>query len=98
MLNAMNDKKIVLISESGYNSEHDNFLNNLLDEGCELFCVVGKDCALWEDVMDEIAIGDGNNNRFITTTSHTDETEQEVIEFANNWTTKSPSGVKVVRI
>lgn len=92
------DRKFVLVSESGYSAEHDSMLERILDEGYELFCVVGKDCELWEEIMDEIAVGDGSEPRFITTTIHAGETEEEVIEFAHNWTTKVESGVKVVRI
>jgi len=94
----MEDRKLVLISKSGYSSNHDAFLVSLLDEGCELFCVIGKDCELWEDAMDEIAVGDGTNSRYITTTSHLGESVEAVISFAESWPTEPPSGVKVVSI
>jgi len=90
--------KVVLISESGYSSEHDELLLSFLDQGCELFCVVGKDCELWENVMDELAIGNGENSKYITTTSHPGESVKDVIEFANNFTTKSNGEVQIVRI
>ncbi len=95
---AMIDRRFVLISESGYSSQHDQFLATLLDEGYELFSVVGKDCELWEEIMDEIAVGNGSNVRYITTTSHVGETVEDVIEFAKNWSTEKSSGVKVVSI
>ena len=95
---AMMNKKFVLISDTGYDSMHDALLESILDDGYELFCAVGKDCELWEEIMDEIAVGDGTNPRFITTTSHADETEEEAINFANSWSTEVQSGVKVVRI
>lgn len=94
----MEDRKLVLISKSGYRSKHDAFLVSLLDEGYELFCVVGKDCELWEEIMDEVAVGDGTNSRYITTTSHPDESVEAVISFAESWPTEYPSGVKVVSI
>lgn len=90
--------KVVLVSESGYDEKHDELLNSFLDQEYELFCVVGKDCELWEEIMDEIAVGDGTNSRYITTTSHPNETELEVVEFAESFTTKSKSAVKIVRI
>lgn len=54
----MEDKKFVLISNSGYSTDHDSLLSSLLDDGYELFCAVGKDCELWEEAMDEMAVGD----------------------------------------
>ena len=52
-------RKVVLISETGYNREHDSLLSSFLDQKYELFCAVGKDCELWEEVMDELAVGNG---------------------------------------
>jgi flavodoxin len=92
------NSKVVLISESGYSKEHDELLISYLDQGYELFCVVGKQCELWEEIMDEIAVGNGTNSRYITTTSHPDETEEEVIEFAKSFGTNITTGVVVVRI
>ena len=90
--------KVVLISRNGYKKDHDTLLESFLDKGYELFCAVGKDCEMWEEVMDEIAVGNGENSRFITTTSHPDESEKEVIEFAKNFSTKKQAEVEVVRI
>lgn len=94
----MEDKKFVLIPNSGYSTDHDSLLSSLLDDGYELFCAVGKDCELWEEAMDEMAVGDGSNSRYITTTSHPGESVEEVVTFAESWPTKKPSGVKVVTI
>lgn len=94
----MKNKKVVLISKTGYSKEHDNLLVSFIDEGYELFCAVGIQCELWEEIMDEIAIGDGSNSRQITTTSHPGESEDEVIEFASNFSTSMHSGVDIVRI
>jgi len=91
-------RKVVLISDSGYSSQHDELLMSFLDRKFELFCVVGKDCQLWEDMMDELAVGNGENPRFITTTSHPDESPEDVIEFAEMFSTKFKSEVLVVRI
>lgn len=48
--------------------------------------------------MDEIAVGNGENVSYIITTSHPNESVNEVVEFASNFTTSSKSGVKVVCI
>lgn len=94
----MNNRKLVLISETGYQAKHDSLLLSLLDQGYELFCAVGLDCELWEETIDEIAVGDGNNPRHITTTSHPNETEEDVMEFANVFCASHSSGVDVIRI
>lgn len=94
----MKNTKLVLISDTGYHKKHDGLLRSLLDRGYELFCVVGLDCEVWEEVMDQIAIGNGNEPRYITTTSHPGETEKDVIEFATLFSISGDSGVDVVRI
>lgn len=90
--------KVVLISEHGYSSEHDALLLSFLDQKFELFCAVGKDCEIWEEIMDELAVGNGENSRFIVTTSHPEESAEEVIEFAKNFGDKSNGEVHVVRL
>lgn len=91
-------RKVVLISETGYNREHDSLLSSFLDQKYELFCAVGKDCELWEEVMDELAVGNGESPRYITTTSHSNESVDEVIEFAKFFGNELGEEVHVVRI
>ena len=79
-------KKVVLFSQNGYSEEHNELLNRLIDEKILLFCSVGKDCELWHDVMDEIFVGYGEERDFfMITTWHTDDTFDEVIEFAKDF-------------
>ena len=73
-------KKIVLLSNKKYSAESDDFLLSLINQGCELICFVGLDCESWEEAMDELAIGDGSNPKYITTTSHPAESIDEVIQ------------------
>lgn len=94
----MRNYKFVLVSETGYDKNHDQMLTSLLDQGYELFSVVGKDCQLWEEIMDEFSVGDGINSRFIVTTSHPDETVEEVIEFAKSFVTDHNSDVDVLHV
>ncbi|MEH6471968.1 MAG: hypothetical protein V7752_12035 [Halopseudomonas sp.] len=90
--------KFILISVTGYSADHNSLLTNLLDNGYELFCAVGKDCTHWEEVMDDLAVGDGTNSRYITTTSHPEETISDVVEFAKMFSTSKESDVKIVHI
>ncbi|WP_428242020.1 hypothetical protein [Gynuella sp.] len=94
----MKNRKLVLVSDTGYDQKHDDLLLSILDKGYELFCSVGVDCELWEAIMDELAVGDGNYPRYITTTSHSGETESDVIEFAKMFRTSVASGVDIVRV
>lgn len=94
----MKNRKFLLISDTGYHQKHDDLLRSLVDEGYELFCAIGVDCELWEKVMDEIAVSDANDPSYITTTSHPDETEKDLIEFASMFSVSVDSGMDVVRI
>lgn len=91
-------KKVVLISENGYSKEHDALLKSFLDQGFGLFCAAGKECELWEEIMDELAVGDGENSRYITTTSHPELPAEEVIEFAKSFGSASEGELKIVHI
>jgi hypothetical protein len=94
----MKNIKVVIVSETGYSDKHTKLLERIRDEGYELFCAVGKQCELWEEVMDEIAVGDGENSRYITTTSHLGESEDEVLCFAKSFNASRSSGVEIIRI
>ncbi len=82
-------KCAVLISESNYADLHRPLLRQILDEGADLFAVVGIDCASWEDAMDwlcvELVISGELPGAFCNTTSHPDESVDEVMAFANQW-------------
>ena len=41
--------------------------------------------------MDELVVGDGSGAAFVNTTSHPDETIEEVIQFAKNWRCDNPA-------
>ena len=70
----------------------------MIDEKILLICVLGKDCGLWHDVMDELYVADGIERDFnLITTWHKDETLQEVIEFAEDFA-ELGGEVKVIEI
>lgn len=76
-------RKVVLVSHGGYRAEHDALLSELLARRIEIFCAVGKDCQRWEDVMDEMVVGPADGRpHFVLTTSHPDESVDEVVAFA----------------
>lgn len=102
LANPMTDvaaKKIVLVSRSDYEARHDHLLQNLVDRKIILFCAVGRDCEAWEDAMDWMCIGpDGESRGFVVTTSHPDESIEEVISFAEDWILDEPSSVEIMEI
>ena len=87
---------MVLISKTGYSRDKNQILLNLIAEPIALFCAVGKDCQVWEEVMDDLCVGDGSNSVFIPTTSHPDETIEEVIEFARIFSVHKDEGVRIL--
>ena len=94
----MGNKKVVLVAKSNYSPDFDEFLLKILADGARLICITGVDCSTWEDVIDELAVGDGSQVFDVTTTSHPNESELEVIEFARSFPLVENSFVKIVRI
>lgn len=91
--------KIVLVSRTGYNRSHDDLLRELLARRIRLFCAVGRDCVLWEDAMDWIAVGPtGEGSWDVITTSHPDERIVDVVEFAETFHLDEPGEVEVIEV
>lgn len=90
------------MSKSGYKKDHDELLKNLIESDIELFCSVGVDCEKWEEAMDMICVTlDINNSKpgaFCTTTSHPDESIEDVINFAENWLGEKDGKVKIIDV
>jgi len=96
----MHKGKVVLVSMSGYNPLRDDpLLRDLIESKIELFCAVGVDADKWEDALDWLCIGDsGEGGHYITTTSHPDEREEDVVEFAHSFATERAHDVEVIRV
>jgi hypothetical protein len=77
-------RKIVLHAPPPRSPALEEFVEACIRDKVALVCVVGEQCQLVEDVIDELIVGNGSDEtRFITTTSHPDETRAEVVAFAN---------------
>jgi len=76
--------KIVLHSRSGYRPELDALVEAFICAKVAFVAVVGVDASRLEDIVDELCIGDGSAPYELLTSSHTDESLQEVIDFANS--------------
>jgi len=81
----MATSRVVLISESGYNPSNVAILDSILDQGIQLFCVVGKDCQDWENAMDDLLESRSGEFLDVVTTCHSNESVEEVMAFASNW-------------
>ncbi len=75
-------KKIVLNSTSGYRQELDALVEVFKKEGVKFIGVAGVEASRLEDIIDELCVGDGSTPYEMLTSSHPNETLEEVIEFA----------------
>lgn len=93
---ATHSSKLGLVSSSGRIPAMDALLEELAQQNHALLSVVGKDCALLEDIMDECCVGNGSDPSWTVTTSHPDASVEEVIEFARNWSSDDQGEVRVI--
>jgi hypothetical protein len=74
----------------------DALIESFVRDGVKFVGVVGDDCEKIEDIIDEIVVGDGNNENFILTSSHPGESLEEAIEFARSLSLEYAGEVQVV--
>jgi hypothetical protein len=77
-------RKIILHTPLADPAKLDSFVEACLAGGVALIAVIGPDSDKVEDLIDEIVVGDGSDeSRFVVTSSHRDETLEEVLEFVS---------------
>lgn len=65
------------------------FVENCVRDKVELIAIWGPKCSETEGTIDLLLLGDGTDEcRFIVTTSHDDETLEDVINMVQCWSTK----------
>jgi hypothetical protein len=75
------------------------FVEACLAENVSLIAVVGEGCEVVEDQIDWLVVGDGtDDSRFVTTSSHPNETLDEAVEFATGWRLNADGPTRVVRL
>ena len=80
-------QKIILHAPPWHSPRLEAFVEKCIQDEVVLVCVIGNDCARVEDVIDELVVGDGSDpGRFLNTTSHPNESIDEVRKFAEAWT------------
>ncbi|HWY23638.1 MAG TPA: hypothetical protein VNX47_01895 [Nevskia sp.] len=73
-------KKIVLRSRWGYHPGLDSLVADFRRDGVLFVGVVGKDCDIIEDLIDELCQDD--DGRALLTSSYVDGTVEEAVSFA----------------
>lgn len=72
------------------------FVEACLRDQVLLIAICGPGCVEMEDEIDALVVRDGSDEeRFVVTTAHPDESIEDVIEFASNWIDPRP-GLTVV--
>ncbi|WP_245477553.1 hypothetical protein [Bradyrhizobium guangxiense] len=90
--------KIILHSPLGNPGQLESFVEACLADGVRLIAVVGDDAENVEELIDEIVVGDGSDERrFIATTSHRNESLEEVLNFASLYDAGHRAQVEQVR-
>jgi hypothetical protein len=85
--------KIVLRVSPPGESRLEAFVEQCIRDGVRLIAVMGDDCARIEDLIDDFIVGDGSDKtRFILTSSHPDESLEDVIAFAQALTDHDHEG------
>jgi hypothetical protein len=75
------------------------FVEACLRDGVTLIAIVGEGGSTIENLIDKLIVGDGSDkSRFICTTSHPDETAEEVMEFARSWDEELGQPVELVKL
>ena len=90
--------KIVLVSGRPYDRARDEaLLLELIEARVKLFCAVGPCAVVWEDAMDWLRIGLGDEDGyFVVTTAHSEESVEEVISFAEYFSLSEAGPVEVI--
>ena len=79
-------RKIILHSPISVEADLTSFVERCLAEGVSLLAIVGPGAAALEDRVDWIVVGDSSKpSRFLCTTSHPDETLDDVLDMMNAW-------------
>jgi hypothetical protein len=67
-------------------------------DGVVFVGVVGTDCELVEDIIDELCVGDGSNPYEMLTSSHPNQSLREAVVFANSLGLEFAGEVQVVEL
>ena len=92
-------RKIILHVPVSDEALLDGFVEQCLIDDVSLVAVVGPGCERIEEIIDEIVVGEGNDqNRFLCTTSHPNDPFDDVLNMAETWEFERGDPVQQVRL
>jgi hypothetical protein len=91
-------KKIVLYCPNGYNPCLVALVEDFVRDQVIFIAVVGDDCSKVEEIIDEIVVGKGDNDHYILTSSHPNESVEDAIRFADSLTGEFSGESQLVEI
>jgi hypothetical protein len=90
--------RIVLHSPVADQAALEPFVEQCLVDGVCLIAIIGEGAEALEEEVDWLVIGDGaDKSRFLVTSSHPEESLEEVLEFASGWNCER-EGLSEVRL
>jgi hypothetical protein len=91
--------KVILHTPLADSTKLPSFVETCLADGVVLIAVFGSDCERVEDLIDELVVGDASDeSRFIMTSSHPNESLDEVLEFVAVYDAAPGAQVEQVRL
>ncbi|QFS87430.1 DUF7684 family protein [Marinobacter sp. GH_1] len=97
----MKPRKVILATNSPYSEQYEPLLEELFNRRIELFCAWGTHCEQWESAMDVFVTDpDRIGEHHITTTSHADESLENVQNMASMWVVEGggSNDVEIIRL
>ena len=79
-------RKVVLHSRTGPTAALDALVEEFIRDGVIYVGVVGLECALVEDIIDELVVGDGTRDYDLLTASHPNGSVEDAVAFARSLT------------
>ena len=89
-------KKIVLRSRWGYRPGLDTLVEDFKRDGVQFVAVIGKDCDIIEDIIDELYGDAGTMHSTMLTTSHVDGTLEEALLLVQSMNGRDAEDVQVI--
>ena len=79
--------------------ELDALVEQFIADGVAFVGVVGEDCSLVEDIIDDLVVGDGlDESRFILTAAHPGESVEDALEFARSLYAEYSGEIQLVEL
>ena len=91
-------KKIVLNCVSGNRAELHTLVTSFMRDGVKFVGVVGRDCRVVEEEIDELCVGDGSRPYEMLTSSHVNEPLATAVAFAQALGLEFSGEVQVVEL